>query len=291
MCGIAGMLNFDRAEAVSESRVRTMCDAIRHRGPDDDGYYIDQNLGMGMRRLRILDLEGGKQPIFNEDGTVAVVFNGEIYNYLELRRELEGKGHTFRTHSDTESIVHLYEEEGEDCVRKLRGMFAFAIFDTKNRKLFIARDRLGKKPLFYLNDGKRLVFGSELKCITALNEFRLDMDLETLESYFGFGYIPGPRSIYKQVLKLPAGHTMSVRDGQVTLIGRASNQEEAARIQKVVQQVPGVASIKNELLTDSNGNLTPTGRGTTAPESQQPQPQSTQPAPDSGSSSTPQPQK
>ncbi len=216
MCGIAGILSFDREQAVSEARVRTMCDAITYRGPDSDGFYVNGNVGLGMRRLRIIDLEGGKQPIFNEDGQIALVFNGEIYNYRELRPELEARGHTFRTHSDTETIVHLYEEEGEDCVRKLRGMFAFALWDNRQRKLFIARDRLGKKPLFYVNDGKRFVFGSEIKCITALREHRLDMDVRTLDSYFSLGYIPSPHTIYKQVLQLPAAHTMTIRDGTIS---------------------------------------------------------------------------
>src|SRR5262249_51193092 len=146
MCGIAGIMSLSD-EVVRSEEIRSMCDTMIHRGPDDEGFYVGPGIGLGMRRLSIIDLKGGHQPVHNEDGTIYVVFNGEIYNFAALRRDLEMQGHTFRTHSDTEVIVHSYEQYGEHCVDKMRGMFAFAVWDGKNRRLFVARDRLGKKPL------------------------------------------------------------------------------------------------------------------------------------------------
>src|SRR6266581_4230277 len=157
MCGIAGMVARE-GETITADQVRRMTDTIVHRGPDDEGIHVRDNVGLGMRRLSIIDLAGGHQPIYNEDRSVAVVFNGEIYNFLELRQGLESRGHQFSTHSDTEVIVHLYEEVGSDCVTKLRGMFAIALYDAKRDLLLLARDRLGKKPLFYAQQGGRLFF-------------------------------------------------------------------------------------------------------------------------------------
>src|SRR5271167_2432223 len=167
MCGIAGVVSATRESNITEALVHHMCNQIVYRGPDDEGLYVADGAGLGMRRLSIIDLAGGHQPVFNEDRTVWVVFNGEIYNFRELRRELEQKGHRFHTHTDTEVIVHLYEDLGSECVHKLRGMFAFALFDERHRRLLLARDRLGKKPMHYaLSDG-RLFFGSEIKAILA----------------------------------------------------------------------------------------------------------------------------
>src|SRR5580698_5210421 len=163
MCGIAGVVSATRESNITEALVRHMCDQIVYRGPDDEGLYVADGAGLGMRRLSIIDLAGGHQPVFNEDRTAWVVFNGEIYNFRELRRELEQKGHRFQTHTDTEVIVHLYEDLGAECVKKLRGMFAFALFDERRRVLLLARDRLGKKPLHYALSGGRLLFGSEIK--------------------------------------------------------------------------------------------------------------------------------
>src|ERR1700723_1898648 len=163
MCGIAGILEFGSEARVSAPALRDMCSIISHRGPDDDGFYTDGALGIGMRRLSIVDVAGGHQPISNEDGTLWIVFNGEIYNHAALREQLVARGHQYTTHSDTETIVHLYEEYGRDCVRYLRGMFAFAIWDARTQRLFIARDRLGIKPLYYQLTAERLVFGSEIK--------------------------------------------------------------------------------------------------------------------------------
>ena len=167
MCGICGKLNFDRESSVSPALVRAMADSIAHRGPDDEGYYVSGPLGLGFRRLSIIDLATGHQPLSNEDGTVWIVFNGEIYNYQELRTFLQGKGHIFKTQTDTEVIVHLYEEFGEDCVEKLRGMFAFAIWDERQQTLMLARDRVGIKPVYYSIGADSVVFGSEIKAILA----------------------------------------------------------------------------------------------------------------------------
>ncbi|MFZ1130099.1 MAG: asparagine synthetase B, partial [Terriglobales bacterium] len=167
MCGIAGILEFKRDARANPKALREMCDVIRHRGPDDDGFYTDGAAGIGMRRLSIVDVAGGHQPISNEDGTLWIVFNGEIYNHLALREQLIARGHRYSTHSDTETIVHLFEEYGADCVQHLRGMFAFAIWNRNTRTLFIARDRLGIKPLYYQLTPERLLFGSEIKAVLA----------------------------------------------------------------------------------------------------------------------------
>src|ERR1700677_1665416 len=201
MCGIAGY--FLRSRNADLSEVRAMCDEIRHRGPEDEGYRIDGPMGMGMRRLSIIDLATGRQPISNEDGTVWVVSNGEIYNYRELRASLIRSGHRFHTHSDTEVLVHLYEEEGVDGIQRLRGMFACAIWDSRRRSLLLARDRFGKKPLYIAeNDG--LYFGSELKCLRAAG-VPLEHDREALQLYFLLGYVPDPWTPYVGIRKLPPG--------------------------------------------------------------------------------------
>jgi len=194
-----------------------MCQTIVHRGPDDEGIYARGPVGLGMRRLSIIDLAGGKQPIHNEDRSVWVVFNGEIYNFPELRGELQGRGHQFYTHSDTEVIVHLYEEMGADCVKKLRGMFAIALYDEKKHSLLLARDRLGKKPLHYALHQGKLLFGSEIKTILALHPALAEVDHEGLLQYFYFGYIPDPHTAFQRIRKLPAGHLMEFRDDEIKI--------------------------------------------------------------------------
>ncbi len=216
MCGIAGLVG-RRGDVIDAADVRRMCQTIVHRGPDDEGIYAVGPVGLGMRRLSIIDLAGGKQPIHNEDQTVWVVFNGEIYNFPELRRELEGRGHQFYTHSDTEVIVHLYEEMGADCLKKLRGMFAIALYDTKREVLLLARDRLGKKPLHYALHNGQLLFGSEIKTILAVHPELAEIDPEGLLQYFYFGYIPDPHSAFKGIRKLPAGHLMEFRNGEMAI--------------------------------------------------------------------------
>jgi asparagine synthase (glutamine-hydrolysing) len=202
MCGIAGYLLRD--EPAREAAVRAMCAQIRHRGPDDEGVHIDGGCGIGMRRLSIIDLSTGHQPVSNEDASVWVVFNGEIYNYRELRAGLIDRGHRFRTNSDTETLVHLYEEKGVSGLSLLRGMFAFCIWDARKRKLLLARDRFGKKPLYYAALPEGLYFASELKCLRAAG-VPLEEDREALRLYFQFGYIPDPLSAFRSVRKLMPG--------------------------------------------------------------------------------------
>jgi len=202
-------------ETVTLEQVRCMTDTIVHRGPDDEGFHVRGNIGLGMRRLSIIDVAGGHQPIYNEDGTVAIVFNGEIYNFLELRQGLESRGHQFSTRSDTEVIVHLYEEMGVDCITKLRGMFAIALYDGKRASLLLARDRLGKKPLFYAQHGGRLFFGSEIKTLLAAAPGLAEVDAEGILQFFYYGYIPDPHSAFRDIHKLPPGHLAEYRGGQV----------------------------------------------------------------------------
>jgi len=191
MCGIAGIVSASGG-GVEEPLIHEMCQQIVHRGPDDEGIFVKDGVGLGMRRLSIIDLAGGHQPIFNEDRTVFIVFNGEIYNFPDLRPELESQGHVFRSHTDSEVIVHLYEEYGAGCVDKLRGMFAFAIYDTRNRRLLLARDRLGKKPLYYAVTHDRLMFASEMKSILVVAPELATSDERALLHYMFMGYIPDP---------------------------------------------------------------------------------------------------
>ncbi len=216
MCGIAGMVQRDRGTHVPQAALRAMCDAIRHRGPDDDGYFVHGHVGLGMRRLAIIDIAGGHQPIFNEDRSCTIVFNGEIYNHRDVRRELERRGHRYATNSDTETILHAYEEYGVDCVKHLRGMFAIAIWDEPRGRLFLARDRFGKKPLYYMHDANRLAFASELKSITALSDVTRRVDPQAVADYVAWGYVPDPRSIYHGIAKLEPAHWLTYEDGRVT---------------------------------------------------------------------------
>jgi asparagine synthase (glutamine-hydrolysing) len=216
MCGIAGKLNFQSAKPVARDSIARMCAAMWHRGPDDQGIYLDQNFGMGMRRLSIIDLATGKQPIKNEDGSVWTVLNGEIYNFLELRRSLQQKGHQFYTATDTEVIVHLYEEYREAFVKYLTGMFAIAVWDKRAKKLILARDRLGIKPLYYSVASRRLVFGSELKTILSDGIDR-DVDFQSLHDYLSLNYVPGPRTIFKQIRSLPPAHILTCSGDSVAV--------------------------------------------------------------------------
>jgi len=202
-------------ETVTVEDVRTMTDTIVHRGPDDEGIHSERNVGLGMRRLSIIDLSGGQQPIYNEDRTVAVVFNGEIYNFLELRKELTARGHQFSSHCDTEVIVHLYEETGADCIKKLRGMFAIALYDLKRNCLLLARDRLGKKPLYYAVNGGRLFFGSEIKAMLAVAPQLAEVDPEAVLQFFYYLYVPDPYSAFREIRKLPPGHLAEYKDGKI----------------------------------------------------------------------------
>ncbi|MCB1182874.1 asparagine synthase (glutamine-hydrolyzing) [bacterium] len=217
MCGIAGYLNRDPRRPAETGPVVRMCDAIVHRGPDDAGYHADGPLAMGMRRLSIIDLAGGHQPIANEDQTVWIVFNGEIYNHDELRAGLKARGHAFRTHTDTEVIVHLWEEHGVDCVQHLRGMFGFAIWDSRTGEFFLVRDRLGIKPMFYVQTDERLAFASEIKALFALDDVPREPDWTGIDAYFSYSYIPAPLTGFAGISKLPAAHYLHVRDGRTEI--------------------------------------------------------------------------
>jgi asparagine synthase (glutamine-hydrolysing) len=216
MCGIAGIVNSEPG-GVEAATIQRMCQSVVHRGPDDEGIFVKDGVGLGVRRLSVIDLAGGHQPVFNEDKSICIVYNGEIYNFVELRAELESRGHRFYTHGDTEVIVHLYEEMGGDCVQKLRGMFAFAIYDTRNRRLLLARDRLGIKPLHYALADGRLLFGSEIKSILAVAPELATIDQRALWQYMYFGYIPDPASAFESIQKLPPGHVLEFERGNTTL--------------------------------------------------------------------------
>jgi len=215
MCGIVGIVGDEGM--VDSLTIRQMCAAIVHRGPDDEGLLVKDGVGLGMRRLSVVDLVGGHQPVFNEDGTVAIVFNGEIFNFQELRQQLLDRGHRLSTHSDTEVIVHLYEDLGEDCVHKLRGMFAFAIYDEKKRRLLLARDRLGKKPLHYAVWNSQLFFASEIKSILAVAPDMAVSDSGALLQYMYFGYIPDPATAFRSIKKLPPGHLLTYERGETNV--------------------------------------------------------------------------
>ncbi|MBN2030717.1 asparagine synthase (glutamine-hydrolyzing) [bacterium] len=217
MCGICGILYRDGIRQPEASILKKMCHTLVHRGPDDEGQVILNHVGLGMRRLSIIDLTGGHQPLSNEDESIWIVFNGEIYNYRELRAELEKSGHMFRTKSDTESILHGYERWGIRICEKLNGMFGFGLWDHHQKKLFLARDRLGIKPLYYYQDEEKFVFGSEIKAILQAPNIHRDIDLLALNNYLTFEYIPSPRSIFKHIRKLPPGHWLSWHEGQVQI--------------------------------------------------------------------------
>lgn len=215
MCGITGVYNHRSEDPVESNLVDRMCSRIIHRGPDDQGMFVDGPLGIGMRRLSIIDLDTGSQPIFNEDRTIVTVFNGELYNFQEIREDLIQRGHKFATQGDTETIVHLYEEYGVDFAKHLNGMFAIAVWDMKEQRLVVVRDRLGQKPLYYAHTRSGIVFGSELKCLLESQDVETELDHEAVQHYFTLGYVPHPWSIYKQVRHLEPGGRLIIEKGQV----------------------------------------------------------------------------
>ena len=257
MCGIAGVLYADTHRPADRSVLQAMGDAISHRGPDGEGFFCAGNVGLVHRRLAIIDLAGGDQPIANEDESIQVVFNGEIYNHQQLRAELEAKGHRFRTRSDTEVLVHLYEEAGKDLVERLQGMFAFALWDARRRQLLLARDHLGQKPLYVYRDSEKLVFGSELKAVLAHPSVDRTICSEAVEDYLTFGAIPGQRCIFQRVQRLPAAHTLLVsasslqtppqRYWQLSFDDElhASDEEWKERIEHGIQR-----SVRSHLIAD-----------------------------------------
>lgn len=216
MCGIVGIVNHS-GEAVDEALLTRMCEAIRHRGPDEDGFYVNGYVGLGMRRLSIIDLAGGQQPIPNRDRSAWIIFNGEIYNYLQLREDLEKLGYQFHTNSDTEAIIHAYDRYGDDCPKYLRGMFAFAIWDEKRQELFLARDRVGKKPLLYSQHEQQFLFGSEFRALLLHPQVSRAIDYRALDYYLSFMCVPAPLTAYLSIRKLEPGHTLRLRNGQIEI--------------------------------------------------------------------------
>jgi asparagine synthase (glutamine-hydrolysing) len=251
MCGITGWANLDaRAQPPegADELLRSMCDRMVHRGPDSEGYLIDDGVALGMRRLAIIDLLTGEQPVFNEDRSVAAVLNGEIYNYRELRDDLEARGHTFRSASDTEVLPHLYEEYGRDMVLHLNGMFAFALWDDQRRRLFIARDRFGEKPLYWGVFDRTLLFASEPKVLLAHPAVRPDLNLDALRQYLSFDYVPAPLSIYEGINKLPAAHHLTLEEGRVEV---KRYWQLSYKLREPVPTVSEAASQLRDLLADS----------------------------------------
>jgi len=217
MCGICGILNLHLGPVAHTDRIGTMTDRLTHRGPDSEGHFLRPYLALGIRRLKIIDLETGDQPLQNESGSVTLVYNGEIYNFRELRQQLLERGHQFRTHSDGEVIAHLYEEKGPDSLEDLNGMFAIALWDEPNRRLLLARDRAGEKPLYYWSDGHTLVFASEIKSLLEYPGVPRQPDFEAWTQYFFHGYIPAPRTAFRDIRKLPAAHRLRVENGRVRI--------------------------------------------------------------------------
>jgi asparagine synthase (glutamine-hydrolysing) len=227
MCGICGVVYAERARPVSSNLIQAMCSTIVHRGPDDQGVYVQANVGLGSRRLSIIDLQGGRQPIHNEDETVWTVFNGEIYNYPDLTHMLERRGHRFYTRSDTEVIVHAYEEFGDEFLQHLNAMFALALWDARRQCLLLARDRIGIKPLYYTQHDGALIFGSELKAILTYPGLPRTIDLVALDEYLSFEYVPTPRTIFQGVSKLPPGHRADLCRGSRAYLAKLGHQSGA----------------------------------------------------------------
>src|SRR5260370_5396831 len=215
MCGIAGFIDVGRSRENAEQLIDRMWQGLGQRGQEEQGVGVDDGVALGMRRLSIIDLAGGHQPIFNEDQSILVILNGEIYNYRELQKELQERGHHFRTNSDTEAIVHAYEEYGDECVKHLRGMFTLAIWDRKRQRLLAARDRFGKKPLNYYWDGQRLIFGSEIKSILDAGIPR-EINQLALHEYLTCLGVPAPNTLFNGVFKLPAAHILVYENGQIS---------------------------------------------------------------------------
>jgi asparagine synthase (glutamine-hydrolysing) len=256
MCGIAGKLNFAAARPVHPEQLRAMTAAIAHRGPDADGFYVGPGIGLGHRRLSIIDLATGDQPVSNEDGAIQVVFNGEIYNFADLRSELEGAGHVFRTRTDTEVIVHAYEEWGEQSVERFRGMFAYALWDGRRRRLVLVRDRLGVKPVFYAVTPESLVFGSEIKALLEDPDVPCEWSAEALDAYLALQYVPAPRTIYRDIWKLPAGHLL-VAEGANVSVRRYwdltfTGEGDASREEQYLEQLDALVgeSVRLRLVSD-----------------------------------------
>lgn len=217
MCGICGLAYKDTTKRIDHSLLQRMTDAIEHRGPDSEGFFIHNNIGLGHRRLMIIDLNDGHQPMFNEDNSIVVVYNGEIYNFKEIKNDLINKGHIFKTNCDTEIIVHAYEEYGLDCPNHFRGMFGFAIYDKNKDEIFIVRDRLGIKPIYYYHDNDIFIFGSEIKSITKALSSRLPVNYKAIDFYISLGYVPGDITLFNGINKLPPGHSLTIKNNNLEI--------------------------------------------------------------------------
>lgn len=257
MCGICGIVKTDESSEIKAGDINSMVATLYRRGPDDQGIFLGRNVSLGIRRLSVIDLNGGHQPIHNEDKTLWIVFNGMIYNFLELRRHLEEKGHLFYTQTDTEVVVHLYEEYGSDCVLWLNGMFAFAIWETNKEKLFLARDRLGVKPLYYVDTENYFLFASEIKALLKFPQIKKEIDLSAFSRYLTFEYIPGPHSIFKGIKKLLPAHTLIYQDKNTIIqrywnIAARRNTAENINIDGAVCQLSGLFedAVKIRLISD-----------------------------------------
>src|SRR5690349_20409052 len=251
MCGITGWANLDaraRPPEGADELLRSMCDRMVHRGPDSEGLMTAAGVALGMRRLAIIDLQTGEQPATSEDGQVSVILNGEIYNYRELRADLEQRGHRFRSESDTEVLPHLYEEYGRGMVQHLNGMFAFALWDDRRRRLFVARDRFGEKPLYWGVFDRTLLLASEPKVLLAHPAVRPDLNLDALRQYLSYDYVPAPLSIYEGINKLPAAHHLTLEDGRVEV---KRYWQLSYKLPEPVPTVAEAASQLRDLLEDS----------------------------------------
>jgi asparagine synthase (glutamine-hydrolysing) len=260
MCGICGKINFDSNAPVDPAALRSMMDSMAHRGPDEDGVHLSRNAGLGHKRLCIIDLTSGQQPMANEDESIWIIFNGEIYNYKELQKFLLSKGHRLRTASDTEVIVHLYEEFGEECVGKLQGMFTFALWDRNKGELLLARDRVGIKPLYYCVTGDALLFGSEVKAILAEGSVQVQLNPAALDTFLTFGYVPGDETLFRGVEKLPPGHYLTVRNGAVKVKQYWDLQmPEAKRTQTFEENVEALRELLGKSVRDHMISDVPVG--------------------------------
>ncbi len=256
MCGLTGIFHPDAQGVIDAALLRRMNDAIAYRGPDGDGFHVEPGVGLGHRRLSIVDVAGGGQPMFNEDNTVVIVFNGEIYNFPELRPELQALGHVFRNRCDTEAVIHAWESWGPACLQRLHGMFAFALWDRRQGLLFVARDRLGKKPLYYsVGNCGTLVFGSELAALTAKSDLSRQIDAEAVDDFFALGYVPEPRTIYSAVRKLPPASYLLMRHGEKAVpqsYWAAPTQAHHCEEQDAVEQLKSLltTSTQKRLMSD-----------------------------------------
>jgi asparagine synthase (glutamine-hydrolysing) len=244
MCGICGKLWFDKGKEIHEDLIASMLEVLRHRGPDDQGFYVNGCVGLGHRRLSVIDIRGGRQPMANEDMSIWVICNGEIYNFKELRDLLRCRGHVFRTNSDSEVILHAYEEWKEDFLSRLKGMFAFALWDNRQKRLLLARDRFGEKPLYYRLTPEGIAFASELKALTKDRSFTGEIDETSIDEYLTYQFVPGPTTIFREIKRLPPAHFLTVQEGRVAIepywhltFARTNYQEEKYHVKRLTESL------------------------------------------------------